>query len=88
VASDCAQWTRAARWFGAAEAHAAETGSQRDSADQAFLAPRIDIARAKLEREFDAAEGEGRNVALRNALVEVQAWLASGAPAASDGAVR
>ncbi|MEP7083486.1 MAG: tetratricopeptide repeat protein, partial [Betaproteobacteria bacterium] len=76
LAAECREWSRAARLFGAAESLAAETQFQRDTADEAFLAPLIAKARGNLApSQFDAAEAAGRQLTLDGALAEVQAWL-------------
>lgn len=77
-------WGRAARLFGAAETHARATGVRRDSADEAFLAPRIELARAALGPDgFRDAETVGRSMPSGQALHETSEWLqhARGAPA-------
>lgn len=74
-----AQWECAARLFGAAEARAAQTGLRRDSADEAFLAPRVALARDALGvRDYAAAEAAGRALGHAEAWDEVRAWLAAG----------
>jgi tetratricopeptide (TPR) repeat protein len=76
LAAQLEEWERAARLFGAAEAHAAQTGIQRDSGDEAFLAPLIAHARANSPpAQFAAAEAAGRLLSLGEALAEVRAWL-------------
>ncbi len=80
LAAACGEWERAARLFGAAESHASETGFQRDSADEAFLAPLIQEARATSPGgQFVAAEEAGRALDLESALTEVRTWLRSSA---------
>lgn len=70
------QWARAARLFGAVEAHAARTGLHRDPADQAFLAPLIAAAREALGAvEFTSVEASGRALAYQQATLEARAWL-------------
>ena len=70
------EWRLAARFFGAAEAMAIQTGLHRDPADEAFLAPRVDAAKRGLETEaFDAAEAEGRALPFEAAMQEARAWL-------------
>jgi non-specific serine/threonine protein kinase len=69
-------WERAALLYGAAEAQAEETGLRRDPADEAFLAPRIDAARAALGRaDFAAREQAGRAISLDEALKEASSGL-------------
>lgn len=76
LAAGCGEWARATRLFGAAESHAAETGFQRDTADEAFLSPLIAKARANLTpSQFDVIEAAGRQLGMCDALVEVRAWL-------------
>jgi non-specific serine/threonine protein kinase len=66
----------AARFYGTAEAQAAQTGIHRDPADEAFLAPWMQTARAALrDPAFAAAEADGRALAYEEALREAQAWL-------------
>ena len=72
-------WKRAAMFFGAAEAQAAETGLHRDPADEAFLAPLIAKAQAALGApEFSAAEAAGRTLTYDAAMKRVRAWLEPG----------
>jgi hypothetical protein len=77
----------AARFHVAAEAHAGQTGVQRDAADEALLAPLVAQARAGLSSAaLAAATAAGRELRLDAALAEVRAWLAADAPAARRGA--
>jgi tetratricopeptide (TPR) repeat protein len=70
------RWTCAAKFYGAAEAEASHTGLRRDPADESFLAPRVAKARAALsDGAFERAEGEGRALALDEALEFARAWL-------------
>jgi predicted ATPase len=70
-------WQRAARLFGVAEAHAEATGLRRDPADEAFLAPLIDRARAALDAQaFAGADAAGRALGRDEAIAEVRAWVA------------
>ena len=73
------EWRYAARFYGAAEAQAEQTGLRRDPADEAFLLPLVANARAALN-EFDFAEADaaGRALPYGSALVEARAWLARG----------
>ena len=74
-------WTRAARFYGAAEMQAAQTGLHRDPGDEAFLAPLVGRARAALGAQgFPAAESAGRALAFDQAIAEARAWLGA-APA-------
>jgi predicted ATPase/class 3 adenylate cyclase len=67
----------AARFFGAAEGHAQETGLRRDPADDAFLMPLVAKARAALgEGAFEAAALEGRGLGHAEAVREAATWLA------------
>ena len=69
-------WQRAARFYGAAEAHMDRTGIVPDRADEAFLAPLIVKARnAQPEATFAAAEAGGRALSYDQAMVEVRTWL-------------
>ena len=68
----------AARFYGAAEARAGETGMHRDFADEAFLMPLIARARDALgPTAFEAAERAGRKLTFDDAMREVSAWLAA-----------
>lgn len=70
------EWECAARFYGSAEAQAAETGLHRDPADEAFLAPRIAKAREALAAAaFATAEAAGRALIYEEAMGEVRAWL-------------
>jgi tetratricopeptide (TPR) repeat protein len=70
------EWERAARWYGAAEAHAEQTGLHRDPADEAFLAPLVAKAREALGvSAFIAAGTTGRALAYEEATAETRAWL-------------
>jgi len=68
-------FAHAARFYGAAEAHARNTGLRRDTADEAFLAPLITRAREALGPEFTAAQARGEELADAEALSEVARWL-------------
>jgi tetratricopeptide (TPR) repeat protein len=79
LAAMAAQWTRAARYFGAAEAQAAQTGIRRDAADEAFIAPLMTRARGALgPATFDAAERAGKALEFEAATAEARAWLEGG----------
>jgi predicted ATPase/DNA-binding winged helix-turn-helix (wHTH) protein len=70
------EWEYAARFYGAAEAQAGQTGLHRDPADEAFLAPRIAQAREALAAAaFATAEGAGRALVYEEAMGEARAWL-------------
>ena len=80
LASATGAWKPAARFFGVAEALAERTGLQRDPADEAFLAPRMEAARNALgEIPFGDSEGAGRALDYGAALTELRAWLEAGA---------
>ena len=66
-------WERAARFYGIAEAEAAQTGLRRDPADEAFLLPRIAKARKAMGAAFAAAESRGRALSYAEALAEARA---------------
>ena len=71
-----AQWERAARLFGVAEAQNERTGLHRDPADDAFLVPLVAKARDALgQAAFAAAVNAGRALAYENALQEARAGL-------------
>jgi tetratricopeptide (TPR) repeat protein len=66
-------YRRAARLFGAAEALAEVTGLRRDPADEAFLRPLVDRARAALGTQaFAALEAEGRALGRDDAIADVR----------------
>ncbi len=77
LASTLGEWRAAARFFGAAQAQAAQTGIHRDPADDAFLAPLVERARASSGAAFAADEEAGRALAYDPAMEEARAWLAS-----------
>jgi predicted ATPase/class 3 adenylate cyclase len=78
LAALCGEWKRAATFFGAVEAQTAQTGYQRDPADEALLAPLITEVRTELGPEaFDAARTQGRSLGYQEAIDEVRAWLNS-----------
>jgi tetratricopeptide (TPR) repeat protein len=76
LASVQADWPRVARFFGAAEAQAEQTGIHRDPADDVFLQPLVGRARAELGDAFGGAESAGRALSYEAAMAEVRAWLA------------
>ena len=79
------EWDRGARFYGAAEAQAEQTGLRRDSADDAFLQPRVAELREKLSAEaFAEGERRGRTMGYDAAIAEAEAWLASGAARAGS----
>lgn len=76
LAAACGEYAQAARFFGVAEAQNGSTGLHRDPADDAFLVPLIEKARARLGDGYRAAEDAGRALAYPQALTEARAWLA------------
>ena len=69
-------WLGAARFFGAAEAQAAQTGLHRDPGDEAFLAPLVAKAREALdEAAFAAAEAAGQALSYDEGMAGARAWL-------------
>jgi hypothetical protein len=76
LAAADADWQRAARYFGVAEAEAAQTGLQRDPADAAFLLPLIARAKDGLgATDYAAAEDLGRALSPDEALRQARSWL-------------
>ncbi|MEP6655729.1 MAG: tetratricopeptide repeat protein [Betaproteobacteria bacterium] len=74
----CADWERAARFFGMAEAQMGYTGIHRDAADTAFLEPLIGKAHAALDASaFAAADSAGRALSYDEAILEARRWLES-----------
>ena len=70
------EWEWVARFYGAAESQALQTGLHRDPADEAFLVPRIARARAALAATtFTTAERTGRTLAYEDAMAESRTWL-------------
>ncbi len=70
------EWSRAARSFGAAEALMAQTGLQRDPADEAFLAPLMALAREALGGvAFSTIATSGRALRFEEVTAEVRTWL-------------
>ena len=77
----------AATLFGAAEALAGRTGVKRDAADEAFLMPRIQGARASLgDAQFDAAARAGATLPIERATADAREWLLSARAAQPAGA--
>ena len=69
----------AATFFGAGEAQAQRSGLRRDSADAAFLAPRVDAARAALgTAEFERRQAEGAAWSYERAVECLAARTANG----------
>jgi predicted ATPase/class 3 adenylate cyclase/Tfp pilus assembly protein PilF len=78
LAATRAEWERAARFFGVAEAQTALTGLHRDAADEAFLAPLMARAREELgDARFSAAEAAGGALGYEDAVRETRSWLAA-----------
>jgi predicted ATPase/class 3 adenylate cyclase len=76
LAAMVAQWSQAARLFGAGEGQAAQTQIHRDPADEMFLAPLIAKVREALGAEaFNRAERDGKALPFESALAEARAWL-------------
>ena len=76
LAAACRDWTLAGHLFGAAEAQTAQTGLQRDAADEAFLAPLVAQARQALGAEgFAIVEAQGRALRSDDALAQALIWL-------------
>lgn len=76
LAAQRREWARAARFYGAAEAQSSRTGVRRDPADEAFLAPRIELTRAALGDEAFAAEKQrGRTLGDADAVGALREWL-------------
>jgi hypothetical protein len=77
LAATRADWARAARFFGVAEAQTALRGLHRDAADEAFLAPLIAKTREAMgEDDFSTAEAAGRALRYEDAMGETRTWLA------------
>jgi predicted ATPase/class 3 adenylate cyclase len=67
----------AARFYGAAEAQAAQSGFRRDPADEIFLKPLVARAQAALGiAAFSAAAEAGRLLTYDAAIADARAWLA------------
>ncbi len=76
LAAARADWLHSARFFGAAEAQAAQSGLHRDAADEVFLAPWMALTRKALGApDYAAAEAAGRALANADALAEGRRWL-------------
>jgi predicted ATPase/class 3 adenylate cyclase len=70
---------QAALFYGAAEAQMPQTGLQRDPVDEAFVAPRVESARAALgEAAFAEARRAGGALGYADALAAARTWLAGG----------
>jgi hypothetical protein len=69
-------WPGVARFYGAAEAQAAQSGLHRDPADAAFLQPLIGKAQNVLGAEnFATAENAGRALPYEAAMAQARAWF-------------
>jgi hypothetical protein len=78
LAATRAEWERAARFFGIAEAQTALTGLHRDAADETFLAPLMARAREELGgARFSTAAVAGGALGYEDAVTETRSWLAS-----------
>jgi predicted ATPase/class 3 adenylate cyclase len=87
LAALLADWPRAARLHGAAQAMARRAGFRAEPVDAIAFAPPIDGARAVLgERAFASAEVEGEAQSAAQALEEARTWLASLPYGQADGA--
>jgi tetratricopeptide (TPR) repeat protein len=76
LAASLQEWEHAARFYAAAETQLQESGSHREPADAAFLAPLIAATReARGEAAFAAAEAGGRALSYDEAIAEARAWL-------------
>lgn len=76
LASLSGEWSRAALFFGAAEAQASYTGIRRDPADEAFLIPLVHKAREALDADaFARAETAGRALSYAAAIDAARGWL-------------
>ena len=70
------EWIQCLRFYGTADALARSTGLQRDPADQAFLLPRVDAARAAIgAAAAAAAEHAGGACAYPQAIAAAEEWL-------------
>lgn len=76
VAAFMKQAAHAARFYGASEAQMREIGLHREPADEAFLRPLVDAARASLgQAAFAEAERAGGTLSYDQAIAEARAWL-------------
>ena len=76
LAALLADWERAARLYGAAQAQLEETGIHRETADEAFLAPLIAKAREAMgEAAFAATSTSGAELTYEEAIAEARDWL-------------
>ncbi len=73
-------WQQAANFFCAAEALTAQTGLQRDPADEAFLAPLMEQTKDALTpTEFESITLAGRAAQPEEVLNQARTWLNAGA---------
>jgi predicted ATPase/class 3 adenylate cyclase len=80
-------WARCARYFGLSEAHGQRTGIHRDPADEAFLAPRVQLAHAALgDAAFAADEASGRALSYEDGIEDLRRWLEGGTRASGPRA--
>jgi predicted ATPase/class 3 adenylate cyclase len=75
-AARCGEYAQAARFHGMAQSQLQQSGMQRDPADNAFLAPWIDLAKRELDRtSFDAAAAAGAMLEYTDAVAAARRWL-------------
>ncbi|MBL0143515.1 MAG: tetratricopeptide repeat protein [Betaproteobacteria bacterium] len=75
LAASHEEWEQAARFHGMAQSQLALTGLHRDPADEAFLAPLVAMARARLgAAAFDGAQAAGRDSGYEESLAEARDW--------------
>jgi predicted ATPase len=78
LAARLADWHRAARFFGAAQAQAEQTGLRRDPADEAFVAPLMAKVRQALgDVAFASHQLAGSALSYEKAVSEALSWLRS-----------
>jgi tetratricopeptide (TPR) repeat protein len=71
------EWERAARLYGAADVRLERMKIQRETADEAFLAPLIAKARGALgDAAFAAEDARGRALSDQEAMAQACSWLA------------
>jgi predicted ATPase/class 3 adenylate cyclase len=80
LAALCSESVRAARFYGAAQGQAEQTGLQRDPADETFLAPLMaQVHQALGPGVSAAAEAAGRAMDYGEAIGQASQWLAKDA---------
>ncbi len=80
LAAARSDWSRSARYFGAAEALAGRTGLRRDPADEGFIQTVVAAGREALGTEaFTRADTEGRALDYGDAMAELRVWFAPAA---------